>query len=206
MRNCEVCQRYKAQHVASPGLLQPLPVPQSIFSDISMDFVKGLSKSGGRDVIMVVVDRLTKYSHFMALAHPFTVATVANAYMEHVFKLHGNPNTIVSDRGPTFTSKFWQDLFRFQRVEIQLSSSYHPQTDGQTKVVNRCLEGYLRCVCGQYPYTWSKWLALAEYWYNTNYHSTLDITPFQALFGIPPPLLIPYIPGDSPIATVDQML
>ena len=171
-----------------------------------MDFVEGLSKFGGRDVIMVVVDRLTKYSHFMDLAHPFTVATVANAYIKHVFKLHGNPNTIVSDRGPTFTSKFWQDLFRLQEVEIQLSFSYHPQTDGQTKVVNRCLEGYFRCVCGQYPHTWSKWLALAEYWYNTNYHSTLDITHFQALYGIPPHFHIPYISGDSFIATVDQML
>ena len=89
--------------MASPRLLKPLLVPKSIFSDVNMDFMEGLPKSGGRNVIMVVVDRLTKYSHFITLAHPFTVA---NAYMEHVFKLHGNPNTIVSDRGPTFISKF----------------------------------------------------------------------------------------------------
>ena len=104
--------------MASPRLLQPLLVPKSIFSDVSMDFVEGLPKSGGRNVIMVVVDRLTKYSHFIALAHPFTIATMANAYMERVFKLHGNLNTIVSDRGPTFTSKCWQDLFRLQRWEF----------------------------------------------------------------------------------------
>ena len=91
-------------------------------------------------------------------------------------------------------------------MAVQLSSSYHPQTDGQTEVVNRCVEGYLRCVAGQTPHYWSKWLALAEYWYNTNYHSALEMTPFQALYGIPPPIHIPYLPGDSPIAVVDQML
>ena len=140
MRNCQVCQQNKPKHVASPGLLQPLPISRSIFSDISMDFVEGLPKSGGKDVIMVVVDRLTKYSHFIALGHPFTISTVANAFMENVYKLHGNPSSIVSDREPTFISRFWQDLFQLQGVSIKLSSSYHPQTDGQTEVVNRCLE------------------------------------------------------------------
>ena len=77
-----------------------------------MDFVEGLPKAGGKNVIMVVVDRLTKYSHFIPLAHPFTVSTITTAYMDYVFKLHGNPHTIVSDRGPTFTSQFWQDLFK----------------------------------------------------------------------------------------------
>ena len=178
LRNCTVCQQYKTENIASPGLLQPLPVPKSIFSDISMDFVEGLPKSSGKDVIMVVVDRLTKYSHFIALVHPFAVSTVAAAYLDHVFKLHGNPSTIVSDRGPVFTSRFWQDLFKLQGMAIHLSSSYHPQTDGQTEVVNKCLEGYLRCVAGQYPHTWCKLLSLAEYWYNTNYHSSLELTPF----------------------------
>ena len=100
VRNCTMCQQYKTENVAFPSLLQPLPVPKSIFSDISMDFVEGLPKSSGKDVIMVVVDRLTKYSHFIALVHPFVVSTVAAAYLDYIFKLHSNPNTIVSDRGP----------------------------------------------------------------------------------------------------------
>ena len=79
---------------------------------------------------MVLVDRLTKYSHFITLSHPFIVQIVAIAYLDHVHKLHGNPNTIISDRGLTFTSKFWQELFRLQGVVVHLSSSYHPQTDG----------------------------------------------------------------------------
>ena len=77
-------------------------------------------------MIMVAVDRLTKNGHFIALTHPFTVINVAKAYMDYVFKLHGNPSTIVSDRGPTFTSRFWQDLFRLQGVAVHLSFSYHP--------------------------------------------------------------------------------
>ena len=101
-----------------------------------MDFVEGLPKSRGKDVVMVVVDRLTKYSHFIPLTHPFNVSTVATAYMDNVFKLHGNPMTIVSDKGATFTSKFWQKLFRLQGIALHLSSSYHPRTDGQTEVVN----------------------------------------------------------------------
>ena len=101
-----VCQQYKAEHVASLGLLQPLPIPKSIFSDVSLNFVKELPKVREKNVIMVVVDRFSKYDHFIPLAHPFTVSTIAAAYMDYVFKLHGNPHTIVSNRGSTFTSRF----------------------------------------------------------------------------------------------------
>ena len=94
-----------------------------------MDFIEGLLRSRGKDVIIVIVDKLTKYGHFIALSHPFTVQIVATTYLDHVYKLHGNPNTIISDRGPTFTSKFWQELFKLQGVAIHLSSAYHPQTD-----------------------------------------------------------------------------
>ena len=108
----------------------------------------------------------------------------------------------MSDRGPMFLSQIWQELFKLQGVTLHLPSAYHPQTDGQIEVVNKCLEGYLRCVTGQTPQNWSKWLPLAEFWYNTNYHNSLKTTPFQALYGIPPPLHIPYLPGDSPVAEV----
>ena len=93
-----------------------------------MDFIEGLPHSGGVDVILAVVDRLTKYAHFMALKHPYTAATVAKVYIDQVFKLHGLPNSIVSDRDPVFTSLFWQELFKIQGVNLQLSTAYHPQT------------------------------------------------------------------------------
>jgi hypothetical protein len=105
---CEVCQCNKGETVKSPGTLQPLPIPPDIWKDISMDFITGLPKSGNKSVIMVVVDRLSKYAHFCALHHPFTASTVAQIFMDQVFKLHGMPNSIVSDWDPTFTSNFWQ--------------------------------------------------------------------------------------------------
>jgi hypothetical protein len=104
---CEVCQCNKGEIVKSPGTLQPLPIPPAIWKDISMEFITGLPKSGNKSVIMVVVDRLSKYAHFCALPHPFTASTVAQIFMDQVFKLHGMPHSIVSDRDPTFTRNFW---------------------------------------------------------------------------------------------------
>jgi hypothetical protein len=131
--------------VKSPGTLQPLPIPPAIWKDISMDFISGLPKSGNKSFIMVVFDRLSKYAHLCALQHLFKSSTVAQISMDQVFKLHGMPHSIVSDRDPTFTSNFWQELFKIQGTQLHLSTTYHPQTDGQTKVVNKCLETYLRC-------------------------------------------------------------
>ena len=153
VRNCSTCQKYKLQNIATPGLLQRLPIPEGIFINIIMDFIEGLPKSQGKSVIFVVVDRLTKYAHFTRLSHPFLVQTVAQAFFNSIYKLHGMPYTITSDRGSTFISKFWRELFKLQRVELQLSIAYHPQTDGQTEVVNRCLETYLQCMVGDIPHT-----------------------------------------------------
>ena len=101
-----------------------------------MEFIVGLHKSGNKSVIMEVVDRLSKYSHFCALQHPFIATTIAQIFMDNTIKLHGIPKSIVSDRDPTFTSNFWQELFKLQGTQLHLSTAYHPQTDGQTKVVN----------------------------------------------------------------------
>jgi hypothetical protein len=103
---CEVCQRNKGETVKSPGTLQPLSIPPAIWKDISMDFITILPKSGNKSVIMVVVDRLSKYPHFCDLPHPFTASTMAKIFMDQVFKLHGMLHSIVSDRDPTFTSNF----------------------------------------------------------------------------------------------------
>ena len=111
---CDVCQRNKGETLKSPSTLQPLPIPPAIWRDISMDFIVGLPKSGNKSIIMVVVDRLSKYAHFCALQHPFTTSTVAQIFMDHVFKIHGMLHSIVSDRDPTFTNNFWQELFRIQ--------------------------------------------------------------------------------------------
>jgi hypothetical protein len=125
---CDVCQCNKGETVKSLGTLQPLLIPPTIWKDLSMDYIIGLPKSGNKLVIMVVVDRLSKYAHFCA----------------H-FKLHGMPHSIVFYPDPTFTTNFWQELFKLQGTQLHLSTTYHPQTDGQTEVVNKFLETYLRC-------------------------------------------------------------
>lgn len=201
---CNVCQRNKTEIVASPGLLQPLPIPERVWSNISMDFVEGLPASQGKSVILVVVDRLSKYVHFMALSHPYTALDVARVILDTVSQLHGMPTSIVSDKDVVFISSFWQELFRLQGTTLNLSTAYHPQTDGQTKVVNRCLECYLRCMTGDRPKAWVQWLSLAEWWFNTTYHFASHLTPYQVVYGQVPPSHIHYIPGSSNIAAIDQ--
>ncbi|XP_026428499.1 uncharacterized protein LOC113324393 [Papaver somniferum] len=109
--SCDICQRNKGDHNYPTGLLHSLPIPDHAWQHITMDFVEGLPKSGGKDVFMVVVDRLTKYAHFIALSHPFTASTVAQHFPNNVFNVHGLPVSIISGRDKIFTSNFWQDLF-----------------------------------------------------------------------------------------------
>jgi hypothetical protein len=158
---CEVFQHNKGETVKFHGTLQPLLIPPAIWRDISMDFITSLPKSGNKSVIMVVVDLLSKYAHLCALQHPFTTSIVAHLFMYQVFKLHGMPHSIVSDRNPTFTNNFWQELFKLQGTQLHLSIAYHPQTDGQTKVVNKCLETYFRCFASNKQNQWAQRLPLA---------------------------------------------
>lgn len=151
-----------------------------------MDFISGLPPSSKGNCILVVVDKFSKYAHFLPLLHPFTALTVAKVYLSEVYRLHGLPAAIISDRDPIFTSKLWQELFRLIGTQLCLSSSYHPQTDGQTERVNQCLETYLRCFVHSCPKQWPTWLPLAEFWYNNCYHSSLDRSPFEVLYGHTP--------------------
>lgn len=109
---CGICQVCKYDTSRPAGLLQPLPICEGIWIDISMDFVEGLSKSQGKEVIMVVVDRLSKYAHFIGLSHPYTTNSVAASFLENIAKLYEMPSSIVSDRDPVSISKFWTELFK----------------------------------------------------------------------------------------------
>lgn len=182
VKQCQVCQQAKHEHCRLPGLLVPLPVPKEAWVDI----VEGLPKLDGFSVILVIVDRFTKFAHFIPLRHPFTASQVAVAVDKAVFKTHGIPHSIVSDRDQVFTSKFWTDLLKVWNTQLNMSTAYHPQTDGQTERVNQCLEMYLRCMTQATPSNWNKWLHLAEYWYNTSFHTTLGCSPHKALFGVEP--------------------
>lgn len=171
-----------------------------------MDFVEGLPTSQGKTTIMVIVDRLSKYGHFLPLTHPFTASQVAQLFLDNVYKLHGLPKSIVSDRDKVFISQFWQAWFKHLKVDLKMSTAYHPQTDGQTEIVNKCLECYLRCMCGDAPKEWMKWLSLAEFWYNSNFHSAIQTTPYEVVYGQPPPVHVTYTMGDSKVALVDRTL
>jgi hypothetical protein len=206
VKNCAVCQKNKSENVPYPGLLQPLPLPDMAWSHVSMDFIEGLPKSQNKDVILVVVDRLSKYAHFLSLSHPYTASDIAQLFLDNIFKLHGLPKVILTDRDPIFTSAVWQTMFKAMGVQLHLTSAYHPQTDGQTERVNQCLENFLRCMCFSSPKRWHHWLSLAEWWYNTSYHTSLKTTPFQALYGFQPPMVAEVVIPDCPDLSIQEQL
>jgi ribosomal protein L21E len=206
IRECEVCQQSKYENISPVVLLQPLPILDRVWADVSMDFVKGLPISQGKSVILVVVDRLSKYGHFIALSHPYTAIKIAQAFVQNIIRLHGMPTSIVSDKDLIFTSVFWKELFKLQGTTLKFSTSYHPQTDGQTETVNKCVETYLRCFVQEMPKQWLSWLSWAEYWYNTTWHASTKMTPFEAVYGIPPPRLLTYILGTTKLEAVDEVL
>ncbi|MCH79693.1 Ty3/gypsy retrotransposon protein [Trifolium medium] len=206
VQKCIICQQAKSLTSKPAGLLQPLPIPTQVWEDIAMDFITGLPNSSGFTVIMVVIDRLTKYSHFIPQKSDYTSKSVAEAFMSNIAKLHGIPKSIVSDRDKVFTSAFWQHLFKLQGTTLAMSTTYHPQTDGQSEILNKCLEMYLRCFTFQQPRTWNKILAMAEYWYNTSFHTSAGMTPFKALYGRDPPTMVRYVAQPDDITTVKEQL
>jgi transposase InsO family protein len=163
--------------------LSPLPIPEGAWQVVSLDFIESLPKSGNANCILVIVDKFSKYGHFVTLTHPFAAEVVAQAFLNQIYRLHGMPMTIISDRDRIFTNKFWHELFKLAKVTLQMSSAYHPQSDGQTEQVNQCFETFLCCFVHACPKQWLKWLGLVEYWYNTSYHTSLGYSPFQVLYG-----------------------
>ena len=195
VQQCEICQHAKHTNEHPAGLLQPLPIPGGAWQDWSMDFVEGLPVVEGYSAILVVVDRLTKYAHFLPLKHPYTAQSVDKLLLDQVIRLHGFPTTIVSDRDKIFLSSFWRELFKLHGTQLLMSTAYHPQTDGQTERVNQCLEMFLRCAVYDQPKQWKTWLPLAELWYNSSYHSAIGCSPFKALYGHEPAM--PTVPPEA---------
>jgi hypothetical protein len=154
IKGCSTCQCNKSEHLHPAGLLHPLELPSLIWADIAMDFVEGFPKSGGKSVILIVVDCFSKYSHFIALSHPYTAIPLVRAFFDNIVRLHGIPCSIVSDQDPVFTSMFWTELFSLTGTQLCMSTAFHLQTDGQSEVTNRILCVYLRCLAGNRPKSW----------------------------------------------------
>jgi hypothetical protein len=151
IKSCAVCQRNKTEHIYPAGLVQPLQVLDQVWNDIAMDFIEGVPKVGVKSVISIVVDRFSKFAHFISLSHPYSTSSVAKAFFDNIVRLHGMPCSIVTDHDPIFTSNFWKELFRLAGVKLLLSLAFHPQIDGQSEVVNRTIAMYLHCLAGDRP-------------------------------------------------------
>jgi hypothetical protein len=181
---CDTCQRIKASHLRASGTLQPLPITSWKWEDISMDFIVGLPNTSQKhDSIWVIIDRLTKTAHFLPVHTTYSAKKYAEVYLDQIVRLHGVPKTIISDRGAQFIARFWEQLKYALGTKLIWSSVYHPQTDGQTERVNQILEDMLRTCIIHYGASWDKYLALAEFSYNNSYQSSLQMAPFEALYG-----------------------
>ncbi|WVZ52493.1 hypothetical protein U9M48_003547 [Paspalum notatum var. saurae] len=181
---CDVCQRVKADHLKPAGMLQPLAVPAWKWEDIHMDFLVGLPRTQkGYDSIWVIIDRFTKSAHFIPVKTTYRSKQYAEIYISQIVSLHGVPLTITSDRGSLFVSRFWEQLQIALGTNLIHSSAYHPQTSGQVERVNQILEDMLRACALTYSTKWDECLPLAEFAYNNSYQKSLDMAPFEALYG-----------------------
>jgi hypothetical protein len=194
VKTCDNCQRNKSRNRLPAGLLQPLPVPGQPWESFSMDMVVDLPQTeAGYDSITVFVDRLTKMAHLAPCKKTDTAKDVAQLFIREVFRLHGMPKHMVTDRDPKFTSNFWKEFFAQVGAKHRLSSAYHPQTDGNTERVNRVMEDMLRHFVSNDQTNWDTLLPLVEFAINSSHHDSMAFvndkgqlqkyTPFQLNYG-----------------------
>ena len=186
IRTCDLCQRSKPTRHRPYGPLQPLPVPEQPWTSISLDHITDLPLSNGFDSILVVVCRLTKMAHFIPCLSTDTSVDFAKLFEQNIHRLHGLPKDIVSDRGTLFTSMFWRDVCRQLDITQNLSTAFHPQTDGQTERINGVLEQYLRVYSDYMQTNWASLLSLAEFAHNNTVSASTGKTPFFANYGYHP--------------------
>jgi hypothetical protein len=184
VNSCDTCQRNKASQRTPAGLLQPLPIPSSRWEQVSMDFITQLPPTkNGHDAIVVFVDMFSKMVHFAPTMTTASAPDIARIFFDTIFRLHGLPKVIVSDRDSRFTSRFWKSLFRTLGTKLALSTAFHPQTDGQTERANHTLEDMLRAYVSYRQNDWDRYLSAAEFAYNTAPNASTGLSPFYLNFG-----------------------
>ena len=170
VRRCLTCQQVKAEHQKPPGLLQPLEVAKWKWEHVTMDFVTHLPRTlQGHDAVWVIVDRLTKSAHFIAVWMTFTLERFYRLYIREIVRLHGVPISIVSDRDLRFTAHFWKSFQKAMGTRLTMSTTFHPQTDGQSERTIQVLEDMLRACVLDYKGSWEEHLPLVEFAYNNSY-------------------------------------
>lgn len=201
VENCRTCGRTKPRHDRHQGLLQPLPIPERPWQDISVDFITHLPASSGFDAIFVVVDRLTKMRHYVPCYMTDSAEEAARLFTREIYRLHGAPTSIVSDRDVRFVNSFWEHLSNRLQLDTRLTVAHRPQGDGQTERMNAVLEQHLRAYISYLQDDWADWLPLAEFSANSLRSETTGITPFFANYGFHPRLGIePHEVPDTPAA------
>jgi transposase InsO family protein len=190
VRSCDACQRAKAVRQSRSGLLRPFPPPQRKWEVISMDFVFDLPlTSHGKNGIAVVVDKLSRQAHFLALTPNFDAIDLAHLYLHEVYRHHGLPRILISDRDVRFTSLFWTSLMKRLGVRLNLSTAYHPETDGQTERTIGTFEDMIRPYVCYLQNDWDQYLDQLEFAYNNSEHASLGQTPFMVTYGQHPTTL-----------------
>ncbi len=181
VKTCVVCQRTKTFPAKPSGFLQPNKIPSKPWEDISIDLITGLPESNTFNVIVVIVDRFSKMIKLIATTDHISSEGIARVYRDHVWKDHGIPERIISDRGSVFVSRFMDALHKLIGLKAATSTAYHPQTDGQTERVNQEVEHYLRTYTNNEQDDWSEWLSRAEYAHNNRIHSATGYSPFSLI-------------------------
>ncbi|KAK9007226.1 hypothetical protein V6N11_051055 [Hibiscus sabdariffa] len=181
---CLTCQQVKVERQFPSGLLQPIQIAQWKWQSTTIDFICGLPLTPSRkDSIWVIVDRLTKVAHFILVRIDYLVSKLAQLYISEIVRLHGVPLSIISDRDPKFTSRLWKALQEALSTSLNFSTAFHPQSDGQSQRVNQVLEDMLRACVLEFQGSWENFLPLAKFAYNNSYHSSIQMAPYEALYG-----------------------
>ncbi|MBW0570282.1 hypothetical protein O181_109997 [Austropuccinia psidii MF-1] len=196
--SCQQCSRNKNIHHKNFGLPKPLPIPNGPWICFSMDFITQLPLSNPFDSILVIVDRFSKMAVFIPTMSSVTSLDLAHLFIKNIFSKHGLPSSIVSDRGSLFVSSFWTKLCQKLKISRDMSTAYHPETDGQTERVNQILEQYLRMYVRYHQDYWNTWLPLAEFSYNKSDHSSTKQSPFFTVYGKDPHFDSVHITQDTP--------